>query len=128
MPSSTRLRFEVGDVLTAVPVAASARDAHLLSAVLHGFDDDTCVRALRNVAEAAAGAGAAIVLLERVMPEQRADLTSASFDLQMFMGTSGGERTRAEWQRVFERSGVRLAETVDLASFGKLLVLQPTAS
>lgn len=120
-----RMRFEVGDVLTAVPAAASPRDAYLLSAVLHGFDDATCVRALRTVAQAAAVQGAALVLLEMVMPDHHADLTAASFDMQMFMGTRGCERTRGEWEHVFARSGVRLVEIVHLASFGKMLVLRP---
>jgi hypothetical protein len=47
-----RMRFEVGDVLVTVPAAASPKDAYLLSAVLHCFDDDTSVQALRTVARA----------------------------------------------------------------------------
>lgn len=120
-----RMRFEVGDVLALVPAATSPKDAYLLSAVLHGFDDDTCVQALRTVAEAAAVKNACIVLLEMVMPDQQADLTAASFDMQMFMGTRGRERTRSEWERVFERANLRLVEIVQLASFGKMLVLRP---
>jgi len=45
--------------------------------------------------------------------------------MQMFMGTPGRERTRAEWDTLFERSSVRLVETVHLPSFGKMMVLQP---
>ena len=97
----------------------------MLSAVLHGFDDDTCVKALQNVARAATPNGAAIVLLEMVMPERHADLTSATFDMQMFMGTRGRERTLIDWQQVLGRAGVSLAEIVHLASFGKMLVLKP---
>jgi hypothetical protein len=122
--SLARMRFEVGDVLASVPMASSNKDAYLLSAVLHGFNDDSCVQALRIVAQAAAEKGATIVLLEMVMPDQKADLTAASFDLQMFMGTPGCERTRSEWDQVFERAGVRLVEIVHLSSFGKMLVLQ----
>ncbi len=122
----SRMRFEVGDVLAAVPVSSSPRDVYLLSAVLHGFDDDTCVKALQNVAHVAKVSGAAIVLLELVMPEHHADLTSATFDMQMFMGTQGRERTLIEWQRVFGHSGVKLTEIVHLASFGKMLVLRPS--
>lgn len=119
-----RMRFEVGDVLVDVPEATSPKDAYLLSAVLHGFDDDTSVQALRNVARAAATQNARIVLLELVMPEHHADLTSAAFDMQMLMGTRGGERTHSEWAQVFARAGVQLQETVNLASFGKMLVLR----
>jgi hypothetical protein len=119
-----RMRFEVGDVLASVPAASSSRDAFLLGAVLHGFDDDTCVQALRNVAQAAAPKGASIVLLEMLMPDQHADLSTASFDLQMFMGTRGCERTLSEWESLFERANLRLVEIVHLASFGKMLVLR----
>ena len=36
--SLARLQFMAGDLLAAVPAAASAKDAYLLSAVLHGMD------------------------------------------------------------------------------------------
>lgn len=121
----SRMSFEVGNVLEKVPTARGAKDAYLLSAVLHGFDDDTCIKALRNVAQAAQVNGATIVLLELVLPERNVDLTSATFDMQMFMGTQGRERNLTEWQSVFGLAGVRLSEIVHLASFGKMLVLMP---
>ena len=119
-----RLSFVEGDVLGALPAATGPRDAYLLSAVFHGFDDATSEQALRNLAAAAGPVDARIVLLELVVAQGRSDLTSASFDLQMFMGTRGRERSLAEWQALFARSGVELVEVVHLASFGKLLVLR----
>jgi len=118
-----RLSFQAGDVLESVPAATSDKDIYLMSAVLHGFDDDTCVKALSNLATASAGTGARIALMELVMPESRADLTSAAFDMQMFMGTRGRERTLDEWRSLFDRSGLALEEEVGLRSFGKILVL-----
>lgn len=118
-----RLGFQVGDLLESVPAAESDSDIYLLSAVLHGLDDETCVRALRNVAAACGDTGARIALLEMVVPEMGADLASTAFDMQMFMGTRGRERTHAEWQRLFDRSGLALAEIVNLRSIGKILVL-----
>ena len=120
-----RLSFQTGDLLESVPQAESCKDIYLLSAVLHGFDDDTCITALRNLATASAGTGASIALMEMVIPDSRADLASTSFDMQMFMGTRGRERTLAEWQRLFDRSGLTLKEVVGLQSFGKILVLLP---
>lgn len=121
----SRTVFEAGDVFGALPVATGGREAYLMSAVLHGFDDSMAERALRNVAAAARPGEASIVLLEMVMPDHHADIGAASFDMQMFMGTPGRERTRAEWDTLFERSSVRLVETVHLPSFGKMMVLQP---
>jgi hypothetical protein len=119
-----RLRFQAGDVLEAVPAATTGKDIYLLSAVLHGFDDDNAVKVLRSLARAMGDTGARVVLLELVVPDAGADLASTSFDMQMFMGTRGRERTQAEWERLFERSGLRLDELVSLRSFGKLLVLR----
>jgi len=120
-----RLRFEAGDLLQSVPAAQSEKDIYLLSAVRHGFDDDTCMTALRNLAVAISGSGARVALLETVLPEAHSDLTGASFDMQMFMGTRGRERTLAEWNALFERSGFVLEEIVGLRSFGNILVLLP---
>jgi hypothetical protein len=118
-----RLSFQAGDLFESVPQATSDKDIYLLSAVLHGFDDDACITVLRNLASASIGAGATIALMEMVMPDSRADLASTSFDMQMFMGTRGRERTLVEWQRLFERSGLALQEVVGLQSFGKILVV-----
>lgn len=49
----SRLSFQSGDALESALAAKSDKDIFLLSAALHGFDDDACVRALRNVAAAA---------------------------------------------------------------------------
>lgn len=119
-----RMSYEACDVLQSVPKAKSDKDIYLLSAVLHGFDDDTCITALRNLAEAAAGAGATIALMEMVMPDSQPDAAMASFDMQMFVNSRGRERTLSEWQRVFDKSGLQLQEVVGLQSFGKILVLR----
>jgi tRNA C32,U32 (ribose-2'-O)-methylase TrmJ len=73
---------------------------------------------------AGAGAGAAIAVMELVMPESRADLTSAGMDMQMFMGTRGRERTIDDWRRLFDRAGLALEEEVSLRSFVKILVVR----
>lgn len=58
------------------------------------------------------------------MPGIQADMATASFDMQMFATTRGRERTLAEWQRLFEKSGLKLQEVVELQSFGKILVVR----
>lgn len=117
-----RMQFAEGDVFSTVPTADDG-DVYLLSAVLHGFDDHACARALATVAKAAGGV-APIVVLEFVVPERKADVTAASFDMQMLVATRGRERTRTAWRRVFAEAGVALTETVSLTSFGKMMVLR----
>ena len=121
----SRMSFEAADLLEAVPAATGDKDIYLLSAVMHGFDDDTCVKALDKLATASAGTGARIALMEMVLPESRPDLAGASFDMQMFMGTCGRDRALAEWQGLFDRCGLLLEEVVSLRSIGNILVLSP---
>lgn len=121
-----RLHFQAGDLLSSIPPAQNDRDIYLLCAVLHGFDDVTCIKALANLARASGGSGARIAVMEMVLPELGADLTSASFDMQMFMGTRGRERTLAQWKSLLAQSGMALEEVVGLQSFGSILVMLPT--
>lgn len=119
-----RLSFQAGDLLEAVPPARNDQDIYLVSAVLHGFDDDTCVTTLRNVASACGATGARIAVMELVMADSRADLASAAFDMQILMGTRGRERTLDEWRALFERCDLVLEEQISLQSFAKILVLR----
>lgn len=120
-----RLCFQAGDALNTIPLAQSDKDIYLLSAVLHAFDDETSIAILRNVAKACGQSGARIALLEMVLPEIGSDVAGASFDMQMFMGSQGRERTLREWTALFNEAGTELEEVVGLQSFGNILLLQP---
>ncbi|MDD5462751.1 MAG: methyltransferase [Methylococcales bacterium] len=120
----SRLTYQAGDLLESVPAAKDDKDIYLLSAVLHGMDDENCVKVLRNLVAAGEDTGARIALMELVVPELKADFSSAAFDMQMFMATRGRERTLPEWQNIFGQSGLRLEELVSLQSLGKILVLR----
>lgn len=119
-----RLHFQAGNLLEAIPAATGPKDIYLLSAVLHGFDDDTCVQALQKLREAIGDSGARVAILEMIVPETGADIASASFDMQMFVGCRGRERTLAEWKSVIQAGGLDLEEVVRLRSLGSVLVLR----
>ena len=120
-----RVSFQAGDMFESVPVATSNKDIYLLSAVLHGFDDESCAKVLRNLASASGATGARIVLMELVMAEARGDFATAAVDMQMFMGTRGRERTLNDWRRLVDECGLMLEEEINLRSFAKMLVLLP---
>lgn len=127
-PDCERLSFAAGDARHVLPTARDAGDIYLLSAILHGFDDDTCRTILGNLGRAIGTSGARAALLEMVLPERGADVAAASFDMQMFMGTRGHERTLAQWQALIEPAGLALEEVVGLRSFGSILVLRAAAT
>ncbi|MGR9117570.1 MAG: methyltransferase [Gammaproteobacteria bacterium] len=120
----SRVAYQSGNLLESVPAAKDDKDIYLLSAVLHGLDDDDCIKALTNLSAASAGTGARIVLVEMVVPESKADFSSTAFDMQMFMATRGKERTFSEWQCLFDRAKMQLEEQIDLRSIAKILVLR----
>jgi hypothetical protein len=126
-PGVERMHFQAGDLLTSLPPAKSDKDIYLLSAVLHGFDDNSCIKALTHLARASGSSGARVAVMEVVLPEQNADVARASFDMQMFMGTRGRERTLTQWKSLFERGGMVLQEVVNLQSFGSILVIRPNS-
>jgi hypothetical protein len=120
----SRIDYQAGDMLESVPSAKNDKDIYLLSAVMHGMDDECCIKVLRNLANAVSGTGASIALMELVLPEFKADFSSAAVDMQMFMATRGKERMLMDWQKLFDQSGWTLIETVNLRSLGKILVLR----
>lgn len=126
-PSSLirRLRFEVGDAQVSVPAPASDRDVYLLSALLHGFNDDDAILILRDVSRSAAPKHAGVVVMEIVLADPCPDLATVPLDMQMFVNTEGRLRTLAEWNRLFGRSDLKLQEIARLPSLGQMLVLQP---
>lgn len=44
-----RLEFQPGDIPQSAPPARSDKDIYFLSAVLHGFDNDTCAELVQEV-------------------------------------------------------------------------------
>jgi hypothetical protein len=61
--------------------------------------------------------------MDIVLPETKADLAGASFDMQMFMSTQGRQRTLTEWQSLFDRANLKLEEVIGPRTFGNILVL-----
>lgn len=120
-----RLTFTAGDVLDSVPAAKDAKDIYFLSAVLHGLDDASCIKVLANIARASTGTGARTAVLELVVDADRPDAMSTAFDMQMFMGTRGRERTLGDWQKLIDQSNMRLDQVVGLRGFGTVLVMLP---
>ncbi|WP_186426679.1 methyltransferase [Cupriavidus metallidurans] len=118
-----RLQFQAANLFESLP-AAGPKDVYLYSAVLHGFDDPACVQALLRLREAIGNSGARAAILEIVVPEKNADISSASFDMQMFVGSRGRERTLTEWKAIIQAGGLALEEVVRLRSLGSILVLR----
>jgi O-methyltransferase domain len=102
-----RVRVVGGDFFEAVPAA----DVYVMSVILHDWDEEKCLRILRNIAKAAPS-GARLVLLEMVVPEDASPHPSKSIDLVMLAMLGGRERTAAEWRDLLEAGGFSLDRVI----------------
>jgi SAM-dependent methyltransferase len=119
-----RATFEACDFFVAVP---AGYDLHLLTAIVHDWSDEDCVRILRNCARALAPAGRICVVETALQPGRFGSFVQAT-DLLMLAFTSGGrERTASQYDALWDRSGLSCIRRHSLASAGTLFELQRAA-
>lgn len=107
-----RVRLAEGSFFDSVPTGA---DAYVLKNIIHDWDDDASLRILRNV-RSAAPAGAALLLVETVIPEDDSRSIAKWTDMEMLLINNGRERTADEYRRLFEAAGFEMVGVVDTAS------------
>ena len=119
---AARFSAVAGDFFAAVPDA----DLYLLKAVLHDWDNDSCVRILRNCREAARPGGRVIVI-ENVIRDLARDRFATLLDMNMLAVTTGQERDLAAYDELFAASGWQRSAVHSLPGARSLLELRATA-
>ncbi len=107
-----RVRLAEGSFFDSVPAGG---DAYVLKHIIHDWDDDPSVQILRNVRSAAA-AGATLLLVEAVIPEDDGGSTAKWTDMEMLIINNGRERTAGEYRRLLDQAGFQMTRVVDTAS------------
>jgi O-methyltransferase domain/Dimerisation domain len=118
----SRFSAVAGDFFAAVP----GGDLYLLKAVLHDWDDDSCVRILRNCREAARP-GARTIVIENVIRDLARDRFATLLDMNMLAVTSGQERDLAAYDKLFAAAGWQRTAVHSLPGARSLLELQAIA-
>ncbi|MCO5998811.1 acetylserotonin O-methyltransferase [Actinoallomurus rhizosphaericola] len=95
-----RVSIQSGDFFESVPTA----DVYILSYVFHDWDDESCLRILQTIKNAAAP-GARLVLVESVIPPGDTPHPAKLIDLTMLAMTTGRERTAGEYERLLAAAG-----------------------
>ena len=116
-------RVEVvgGDFFEAVPAGC---DRYLFQAIVHDWDDESCIKFLSNCRNAMAPSGR-ILVLEATLPTGDGDHFTKALDLEMLVDTGAGrERTRAEFADLFARAGLRVRKVIPIA-LTSLFELEP---
>jgi O-methyltransferase domain/Dimerisation domain len=114
-----RFSAVAGDFFAAVPGA----DLYLLKAILHDWDDDSCVRILRNCREAARP-DARMIVIENVIRDLTRDKFATLLDMNMLAVTSGQERDLAGYDKLFTASGWQRTAVYTLPGARSLLELR----
>jgi len=110
-----------GDFFDSVPAA----DAYIMTAVLHDWNDENCIKILNNCRRAMQGHGRVLIGDFVLKPANQPDFGRV-IDLEMLVMTrSGRERTEAEFREILQRSGFTLVQVTPLPSGNSLLEAVP---
>jgi SAM-dependent methyltransferase len=116
-----RATFEAGDFKIAVP---TGHDLHVLTAVIHDWSNDDCIRILKNCAAALEPEGRICVVETALRLGQFGSFVQAT-DLLMCAFTPGGrERTADQYDTLWPAAGLHCVSRRALPSGGTLFELK----
>jgi predicted transcriptional regulator len=94
--------FEVfgGDFFESIP---SGAQAHIMSFIIHDWDDESCIKILRNCYKALPDGGK-IFIAENIIGPPNEPSLGKLLDLEMLVMTTGKERTEGEFKSLLERA------------------------
>ncbi|MBV9210981.1 MAG: methyltransferase [Acidobacteria bacterium] len=124
-PIAGRGEVVAGDFLASVPAGG---DAYLLSHVLHNWDDENCLRILRNC-RAAMKQQSKLLVIEIVLPARLSQSPMTyplvMTDLQMLVMTGGRERTEPEFRALLREAGFELRRVIQTRGLDSLIECVP---
>ena len=117
-----RAAFHAGDFFRALP---TGHELHVLTAIVHDWSDDDCVRILGNCAAALAPGGRICVVETVLEPGRLGSFVQATDALMLALTNGGRERTAEQFEALWEHAGLRCVAASPLPSGGTLFQLQP---
>lgn len=93
-----------GSFFESVPAGG---DVYLLKSILHDWNDDECVKILRNVRQAMVPDGR-VVVVEMLITDKGPPSPAPLLDLNMLVMLTGKERTTEEFAALFAKAGLKL--------------------
>nr|AXK92565.1 rankinidine/humantenine-11-O-methyltransferase [Gelsemium sempervirens] len=121
LQGSENFEFVAGDMFKEIPTA----NAILLKWILHDWNDEDCLKILKNCKKAIPGKdkGGKVIIIEAIMESQKQDNESIETEIgenmQMMVMFGSKERTEKEWAALFQDagfSGYKLTPMVGLRS------------
>jgi O-methyltransferase domain/Dimerisation domain len=114
MGVADRVETRVVDFFEAVPEGG---DAYIMKHIIHDWDDDRAAIILGNIRKALSRRqDGKVLLLEAVVAPRNQPDPAKLVDLEMMVMPGGRERTAAEFETLFTRSGFRMTRVVPTKS------------
>lgn len=107
-----RCELAGGDFFDSVPAGA---DAYMMKSILHDWDDESCVRILKNCRKAMARDGR-IFIIDAVIPKGNGPHPGKFMDINMMAVAGGKERTREEFVALLKRARLKLSCIIPMKS------------
>lgn len=101
-----------GDFFESVPAGA---DLYTMKFIIHDWDDQRCIRILRNIRDAIVPTGR-LLIFDTVIPEGNEPHFGKFFDLNMLVMTGGRERTEKEFAALLRQGGFHLSRVISTQS------------
>lgn len=74
------------------------------------------------------GSGAALLIVERLIPGPNDGADVKYTDLNMFVGPGSFERDAEEWRALLQAGGFRMERVTPVGAFGRFVVLEAAAA
>ncbi|CAD6253720.1 unnamed protein product [Miscanthus lutarioriparius] len=125
-PTDNDVQYVAGDIFQSIPPANTV----FLKWILHDWNDDECVRILKNCKQAIPprDAGGKIIIIDMVVGSEPSDIkhveTQVLHDILM-MVFNGVERDEQEWKKIFFEAGFKDYKIVPLLGVRSIIELYP---
>ena len=110
--SAASIQVQPHDIFCPQPVRGAT--IYYLCAILHDWPDAQCVKILSNIAAAMTVNYSSVIIVDLMLPERNAPWFAAMLDMALMAAMCGKERTRAEWEELMKKAGLRLRDVWEL--------------
>jgi O-methyltransferase domain/Dimerisation domain len=118
-----RMERVSGDFFKSVPAGA---DAYTMRRIIHDWADEESIAILKNIRKAMTPESR-VVLIEEIIPETPEPCWAKWLDLHMLVVAGGRERTVAEYQDLYVKSGFDLERIIPTPAGSSLIIGRPRA-
>lgn len=108
---AARFQYVGGDMFESVPAA----DAYVIKHIIHDWEDERCIRLLKNCRASMQGNGR-VFCIDSVVPPlgDTSGVTAKLLDMVMMTFITGKERTMRQWEDLYAAAGFRIASVTPI--------------